>query len=34
MNKMRVRELPSIHNTLRDKALINKSREKLHGTRG
>jgi hypothetical protein len=34
MNKMRVRELPSIHNTLRDKALINKNREKLHGTRG
>jgi len=34
MNKMRVKALPSIHNTLRDKALVNKSREKLHGTRG
>ena len=34
MNKMRVGELPSIHNTLRDKALVNKGREKLHGVRG
>ena len=34
MNKMRVGELPSIHDTLTDKALVNKSREKLHGVRG
>ena len=34
MNKMRVGKLPSIHNTLTDKALVNKGREKLHGVRG
>lgn len=34
MDKVLVGELPSINNTLADKALINKTREKLHGTRG
>jgi NTP pyrophosphatase (non-canonical NTP hydrolase) len=34
MNKIRVSELPSIHETLLDKANINKDRPKLHGVRG
>lgn len=34
MNKIRVEKLPSIHNTLVDKSLVNKTREKLHGVRG
>ena len=34
MDKELVGGLPSIHNTLVNKSLINKTREKLHGTRG
>ena len=34
MDKVLAGGLPSIHNTLKDKAIINKTRDKLHGTRG
>lgn len=34
MDKVLVGGLPSIHNTLVTKSLVNKTRDKLHGTRG
>lgn len=34
MNKVRVKPLPSLHETLMRKANINKDRPKLHGVRG
>jgi len=34
MNKIRVGELPSIHDTLLEKANVNKNRPRLHGNRG
>lgn len=34
MDRVLVGGLPSIHNTLVNKSLVNKTRDKLHGTRG
>lgn len=34
MDKVLVDGLPSIHNMLLDKSLVNKTRQNLHGTRG